>query len=77
MTVDVCHTFKPLHIEEDIHDLGIMVLLAIDDDVVDPIPTYNLYRDRAIVIHSDGGHRMTTLPTLDHYIIRFLNTIHE
>jgi len=72
---DVCHTFKPLYIEEDIHDLGIMVLLAMDDDVVDPIPTYNLYRDRAIVIHSDGGHRMTTLPTLDHYIFRFLNTI--
>lgn len=71
----VCDEFKSLYIEEDHPDLGILVLLAMDDDVVNPLPTFELYEDRAYIVQSNGGHRMTTLPSLDHYIVKFLNTI--
>lgn len=67
--------FKSLYVDDDHPDLGILVLLAMDDDVIDPLPTYNLYRDRAMVIQSNGGHPMTTLHSLDHHIFKFLNTI--
>lgn len=71
----VCDSFKELFVVDDNPTIGILVMLAMNDDVVDPYVTYEKYKDRALVVLSDGGHRMTTLPTLYPHIEKFLNTV--
>lgn len=72
---NVCDQLVKYYVKEDSPVIGILVLLAMDDVIIDPKTTDALYENRAIVIHSNGGHRMTTLPLLSPHFEKFLNTI--
>lgn len=66
--------YKPYKISTDRSSMSIMVIVAMDDDVVSPKETVSLYNGRAEVHKGTGGHRMSTLNTYIDSIKKFIET---
>lgn len=77
MDLESCDAYKPYYVEQDDTELDIMVLLAANDDVVNPNITYDIYKDRAVLWYGNGGHRMADLIDFKEEIIKFINIVHD
>lgn len=77
MDLESCNAYKPYYVVEDDPELDIMVLLASNDDVVNPNVTYDIYKDRAVLWYGNGGHRMADLVDYKEEIVKFINIVHD